>query len=182
MGAILPLPHIIFFLATLLLPPGTKSFTVPFESPSPMEVTWTRQADGGWQAKTKEGQDGGVWSVKDLTVLETREGRPTTRTDLSEFVKIDDRDAGEKKVSVEGQPVTAATSGSTLTLSQAGGGALKKPVVISFVEEGNGKAIKSAEKDAASDDDAPPAKQKNDSAEEAKPAPSPGLAQGQGLP
>lgn len=140
MGAFFPLPHVIFFLATLFLPPGTKSFTTTLDVGRPMTATFTREA-GGWHAMSEDGRDGGIWSVKDMTVLEMRDKREA-KTDLSEFVKINTNADGKKEASVKGHPVTADLTTSELTLSQSEGGPLSKPVVITYSSDTRSAAAK----------------------------------------
>ncbi len=130
MSAIFPLPHIIFFLATLFLPPGTKSFTTTLDVGRPIKATFTREADG-WRATSEDGRDGGLWSMENLTVLETQENN-TRKTELAEFVKIKKTGDGEKEVQVKGRPVSVVMTHSTLTFSQSEGGPLSQPVVLAY--------------------------------------------------
>lgn len=125
MSALLPLPQIIFYLALLFLPQGVLEFSAKVDGHT---ITWTRAKD--WQAQSDTG-DAGTWSVKGTSV--TASGQTT---ELREFVSVKDGEAGKKIAQVKGKPVAVSAQAGTLTLSQASGGALDPPVVITYVREG----------------------------------------------
>ncbi|MDQ6624180.1 MAG: hypothetical protein M3Y86_11950, partial [Verrucomicrobiota bacterium] len=108
MAAILPLPYIIFFLATVFLPPGTTKFSA--ELGHGLTVSWTHQADG-WHAETA-GHDAGVWTVDGLVVAETSDGR-SQKTDLTEYVTVENKDGSEKAAAVNGKPVEVKMTDTT---------------------------------------------------------------------
>lgn len=142
MGALIPLPKIIFFLALLFLPSGTTKFSATIDS---SKITWTRTADG-WHA-VSEGRDAGVWSVKGSKVNASGE-----ETDVSSFVSVEGEE-GARHASVKGKPVEVASTGSTLTLAQADGGALSEPVVITYSK--GSAAIEGQESAATQEESAP---------------------------
>ncbi len=115
---------VIFYLATLFLPPGTSKFTVSSGTKSP--VTFVREADG-WHAT----EAAIVLSVTDLSVSIAAEGS-TQKIDLSKHLKIDTDTNQKKQVTLNGRPLTVALTDSTITFSQGDGGDFKEPVVITF--------------------------------------------------
>ena len=122
---------IIFYLATLFLPPRTTKFTASFDSfDSEQKVSWIRQGDG-WHATTETGLDSGTWSVSDLLVSVTVQTK-TSKIDVSKFLKIETSADQKKQVSVGGHPVTVSSTESTITFTQAKGGTFAKRVVITY--------------------------------------------------
>ena len=121
MGALLPLPQIIFYLALLFLPQGVLEFSTTIDG---SQITWTR-ANAGWQA------EGGTWSVKGTAVSSSCE-----TTDVGKLVSVQESNAGGKSASVKGKPVAVSLGEGTITLSQATGGVLANPVVITYTREG----------------------------------------------
>jgi hypothetical protein len=123
----IPLTHIIFYLAMLFLPNGTAKFTVT--SGYDQKITWVHQADGAWQATTEDGQDAGVWSVDGFVVSVTKQG-VTSKTDVSQFVKVITTPENKKQASVNGNTVTVSLTATAITFSQNTNGLFAKPVVI----------------------------------------------------
>ncbi len=146
MAPILPLPYIIFFLATLFLPPGTAKFSTTLSEYNSVKVTWTRQTDG-WHAEADKGPDAGTWSVSGEKITVTDQTRTDT-TDVSEFVKLARAAEGKKKVILQGVSVNVALTDSTLTLSQESG-PLAEPVTITFSPEVASKAGREESDDSA---------------------------------
>jgi len=127
----IPLLHIIFYLATLFLPNDTAKFTV--SSGYEQKVTWVRQAHGAWHATTDTGKDAGVWSVSGLAVSVVDRGT-TNQTDLSKFIKVEDRAGQKKQALLGGRAVSTTLAAASITLSQDKdeNAILFKPVVITY--------------------------------------------------
>lgn len=124
-----PLAQIIFYLATLFLPPAT-TFTI--SSGYDQKITWVLRDDGAWYATTESG-DAGVWSVSGLSVSVVEHGK-TNKTDLSQFLKVEDvGDQTKVKLAIlGGHWVSVSETNSSITLSQDKDGILSKPVVITY--------------------------------------------------
>jgi hypothetical protein len=125
----IPLTHIIFYLAMLFLPNGTAKFTVT--SGSDQKITWVHQAKGAWQATTADGKDAGLWSADGFVVTVTEHGN-TSKTDVSQFVRTVTTPENKKMVAVLGKAITVSNSASTITFSKTEDGASHKPLVISY--------------------------------------------------
>ncbi len=126
---LIPILHIIFYLATLLLPEGATRFTI--SSGYEPKLTWVREADGRWRAITATGREAGLWSVNGLVVSVTEQGTDSKR-DLSAFMKVATAADGQKQVSIDGKAVTVISTTNRITFSQAEGGILGKAIVISY--------------------------------------------------
>jgi hypothetical protein len=138
----IPLLQIIFYLATVFVPAGTTQFTVFVGNEA--QMTWVRQADGAWRAMEPNSDatpqlvkrlQVSLWSVNGLQVSETVQANMQTnitKTDLSQFIKIDTGADQKKQVSVNGRPVTISTNASTITFSQDKDGLFAKPVVVKY--------------------------------------------------
>ncbi|HWB60659.1 MAG TPA: hypothetical protein VG733_14285 [Chthoniobacteraceae bacterium] len=103
--AILPILQIIFYLAVMFAPAGTKSLALT--EGWNQKITWTLQDDGTWKAANASGGDMGAWSAKDGKVSVTRDGNTVT-TDVSPFVKVETAADQTKTATVEGKPLTVA--------------------------------------------------------------------------
>ena len=123
----IPLTHIIFYLALLFLPNGTAKFTIV--SGCDPKITWVHQANGAWQATTKDGQDAGVWSVDGFVVSVTKQG-VTSKTDVSQFVKVITTPENKKQVTINGNSVTVSSTATAITFSQGTNGISAEPLVI----------------------------------------------------
>ncbi len=125
----IPLTHIIFYLATLFLPNGTTKFTVT--SGNDQKITWIHQTDTTWQATTEDGKDAGVWSADGFVVSVTEHGTKS-KTDVSQFVKTVTTPDNKKQVGISGNAVAISSSASTIIFSQAEDGVFAKPLVITY--------------------------------------------------
>lgn len=125
----IPLTHIIFYLATLFLPNGTTKFTVT--SGNDQKITWIHQTDTTWQATTEDGKDAGVWSADGFVVSVTEHGT-TSKTDVSQFVKTVTTPDNKKQVSIRGNAVMVSSTAGTITFSQTEDGISAKPLVIAY--------------------------------------------------
>jgi hypothetical protein len=123
----IPLTHIIFYLATLFLPNGTTKFTVT--SGNDQKITWVHQTDGAWQATTEDGKDAGLWSADGFVVSVTAHG-VTSKTDISEFVKTVTTPDNKKQVTIRGNAVAVSSTSGKIVFSQAENGVFAKPLVI----------------------------------------------------
>ena len=123
----IPLTHIIFYLALLFLPNGTGKFTIT--SGYDQKITWVRQADAAWQATTEDGQDAGLWSV-DGSVVSVKSHGATSKTDVSPFVKIVASPDNKKQATLLGKAVTVSSTATAITFSQGTNGIFAKPLVI----------------------------------------------------
>lgn len=126
---LIPILHIIFYLATLSLPEGATRFTI--SSGYEPKLTWVREADGRWRVSTVTGGEAGVWSANNLVVSVTTQGA-TTKTDISTFIKVTTTASGQRTISLDGKAVTVIIATNRVTLSQAEGGLLGKGVVIGY--------------------------------------------------
>lgn len=126
---LIPILHIIFYLATLSLPEGATRFTI--SSGYEPKLTWVREADGRWRASTVTGGGAGVWSANGLVVSVTTQGA-TTKTDISTFIEVTTTASGQRTISLDGKAVTVIIATNRVTLSQAEGGLLGKGVVIGY--------------------------------------------------
>jgi hypothetical protein len=126
---LIPVLHIIFYLATLLLPEGTTQFTI--SSGYEPKLTWVREVDGQWRAITATGREAGYWSVNSLVVSVTAQGT-TTKTDISAFVNVATAAGKQRTISLDGKTVTVISTTNRVTLSQAEGGLLGKAMVIGY--------------------------------------------------
>jgi hypothetical protein len=122
----IPLTHIIFYLALLFLPNGTTQFTMA--SGYGQKITWVHQTDGAWQATTEDGKDAGLWSPDGFLISVTAQGT-TSKTDISEFVKIATTPENKKQVTIRGKAVAVSVTTNTITFSQAEGSI---PLVIVY--------------------------------------------------
>ena len=65
-----PFIQILFFIAVNILPPGQAKFAIG--TPDGEVFTYTRQANGGWEASPVPEGDAGLWSIKGDVLTITR--------------------------------------------------------------------------------------------------------------
>ena len=126
---LIPIVHIIFFLASLFLPNATTKFTI--SSGYEQKITWIRHTDGAWQATSEDGKDAGLWFINGFVVSVTKQGQ-TVKTDVSPFVKATTVAGQEKQVSVSQHEVTVSSAAPTITFSQDKDCLFVKPVVVAY--------------------------------------------------
>jgi len=87
-----PLLEIIFALFLMLMPEGTKSFTISSPEIGSTPITWTLQEDGSWSGLSKDSQTAfGHWTSKDMKVTKIQKLRtPENVVDLSQWLTKDD--------------------------------------------------------------------------------------------
>ena len=92
MNATAPLLEIIFALFLILMPEGTKSFTISSPAIGATPITWTLQEDGSWSGLSKDGQTAfGLWTSKDMKVTRIQKLRiPENVVDVSPWLTKDD--------------------------------------------------------------------------------------------
>ena len=124
----IPMLQIIFYLAIMFSPTGTKSIAIT--AGWNQQITWTLQKDGTWKAANATGDDMGAWSVNGAKVLIARDG-DTAPTDLTGFVKEIAGPDWTRTATVEGKPLTISkTEDGRVTFSQEAGGLFEKAVTI----------------------------------------------------
>jgi len=92
MNATAPLLEIIFALFLMVMPEGTRSFTIHSPEVSPTPITWTLQNDGSWSGLSEDGQTAfGPWTAKDMKVIRVRKERtPENVVDVAQWVAKDE--------------------------------------------------------------------------------------------
>lgn len=87
-----PLLEIIFALFLMVMPEGTKTFTITAPQITPTPIVWTLQEDGTWNGLSKDGQTAfGNWKMDGMKVIRLNKHRtPENIVDLSEWVKKDE--------------------------------------------------------------------------------------------
>jgi len=123
-----PLLHIVFYLATLLMPAGTTKIRASGDNMLP--VIWTLEG-GFWHGLGTGGADVGDWKANDTLVSMIHQPY-TEKVDVSSFVKVETGPNNEKVVTFEGHGLTVLVRGPKAIITGQPGGDLPSPLVITY--------------------------------------------------
>jgi hypothetical protein len=126
-----PILQIIFYLATMFVPNAATTFTISTGFNYDNKITWVRQVGRAWQATTDTGKNAGIWSASDLSVSVVENGT-TNKTDLSEFLKVEELSNHKKNLLLGGRAVATSSTSSSIAFTQDKDGTFFKPVIITY--------------------------------------------------